>query len=317
MKIFLIIALIVFVASEYQRFDKHQVIRFNITTQEQLEALKTLEESQKVDFWSENYEVSQFDVRVPFEQKQDFQTNFLEKYKISHMILIDDLQKRIEQEMTEMAKFAKYDPQNKKSEEEFFDKYRTYEEHNTWMKAKVAAHPNLAELVTIGKSYEKRDIFGLKIHNKSVQSKGAVLFHGGIHSREWISPSTVSWIANELITKYNSDQVVKSLVDQLEWHIFPVLNVDGYVYTHTTNRMWRKTRRPNAGSSCVGTDPNRNWKYKWNTGGSSSQPCSETFHGPSPFSEPEVKQMAEYGEKLLPKLKGYIDFHAYGQLYMR
>lgn len=25
------------------------------------------------------------------------------------------------------------------------------------------------------------------------------------------------------------------------------------------NRMWRKTRKPNPGSSCVGVDPNRNW----------------------------------------------------------
>lgn len=25
------------------------------------------------------------------------------------------------------------------------------------------------------------------------------------------------------------------------------------------NRMWRKTRKPNPGTSCVGVDPNRNW----------------------------------------------------------
>jgi hypothetical protein len=45
-----------------------------------------------------------------------------------------------------------------------------------------------------------------------------------------------------------------------------VLNVDGYSFTWTNNRMWRKTRRPNQGSSCIGTDPNRNFPYKWNTG---------------------------------------------------
>ncbi len=26
------------------------------------------------------------------------------------------------------------------------------------------------------------------------------------------------------------------------------------------DRMWRKTRKPNPGSSCVGVDPNRNWE---------------------------------------------------------
>jgi len=195
--------------------------------------------------------------------------------------------------------------------------YRTYDQHNSWMRDKVAQHPNLVELVTVGKSFEGRDIFGLKIHNRSSPASSAILLHGGIHAREWISPSTVAWIANELIIKYNTDPIVKRLVDECEWHIFPILNVDGYVYTHTTNRMWRKTRRPNQGSTCIGTDPNRNWSYRWNTGGSSSNPCSETFHGQTPFTEPEVKQMADYGQKLLPKLKAYIDFHAYGQLYMR
>lgn len=29
------------------------------------------------------------------------------------------------------------------------------------------------------------------------------------------------------------------------------------------NRMWRKTRKPNYGTSCIGTDPNRNWSHKW------------------------------------------------------
>jgi len=179
-------------------------------------------------------------------------------------------------------------------------------------------HPDICSLITdFGKSYEGRDIQGLKIGKKPTNSKPAILIHGGIHAREWISPTTVSWIASELLLKYNTDPSVKKLVDDIEWHIFPVLNVDGYVFTHTSNRMWRKTRKPNQGSTCVGTDPNRNWSYKWNTGGSSSAPCSEIFHGAAPFDNPEVKLMSEYGKKLLPRLKGYIDYHAYGQLYMR
>jgi hypothetical protein len=29
------------------------------------------------------------------------------------------------------------------------------------------------------------------------------------------------WIINELITKYNTDPVVKRMVDGVSWHIFP------------------------------------------------------------------------------------------------
>jgi hypothetical protein len=34
---------------------------------------------------------------------------------------------------------------------------------------------------------------------------------------------------------------------------------------------------------------NRNFGYKWLTGGSSTNPCSETFAGPSADSEPETQ----------------------------
>ena len=46
------------------------------------------------------------------------------------------------------------------------------------------------------------------------------------------------------------------------------MNPDGYVYSHTKDRMWRKTRSSDGSFAatvfgCLGTDPNRNWEYKW------------------------------------------------------
>ena len=45
-------------------------------------------------------------------------------------------------------------------------------------------------------------------------------------------------------------------------------------------RLWRKNRNPNysLGSSCIGTDVNRNFDYKWMFSGSSQYPCSGKFH---------------------------------------
>jgi len=36
------------------------------------------------------------------------------------------------------------------------------------------------------------------------------------------------------VLKYSTDRSVKFLVDKLEWIIVPVVNVDGYIYSHTT-----------------------------------------------------------------------------------
>merc|ERR1719367_77553 len=107
---------------------------------------------------------------------------------------------------------------------------------------------------------------------------------GGIHAREWISPATVMWQIKELVEGSgavggeNAD-----LVDNLNWHILPVTNPDGYLYTQTTDRLWRKTRSkyPECPGQCMGVDPNRNWEYEWGTGGSSSNCCSDTSRGPA------------------------------------
>ncbi|XP_011705381.1 PREDICTED: zinc carboxypeptidase-like, partial [Wasmannia auropunctata] len=87
----------------------------------------------------------------------------------------------------------------------------------------------------------------------------------------------------------------------------------GYVYTHTTNRLWRKTRKPYS-FNCYGSDPNRNWGYKWNSGGTSTFPCSETYHGSAPFSEVETKSMSEYIGTIANKIYAYLAFHSYSQL---
>jgi len=104
-------------------------------------------------------------------------------------------------------------------------------------------------------------------------------------------------------------------VDSVEWTLVPIVNADGYEYTFSTNRMWRKNRRLDTKTGCYGVDNNRNWDYKWNTGGSSTNPCDDTYCGPSPFSEPENTALAKYMQSHT-NIEGYIDFHAYSQLWM-
>jgi hypothetical protein len=241
--IILLIALVALACAEYARFDKHQVIRFNLTSDAALETMKNFEGLQKIDIWNEVAGLNQFDVRVPFDSREEFETEFLKKYNIKYDVVISDLQEQLDEEIAAMKARMPYTPESKDSQANFFDKYRTMEEINTWVKHNAETN-KFASLINLGKSFEGRDILGLKIHNKATKAKGSILFHGGIHAREWISPSTVTWIANELMIKGDTDPIIKRLVDNLEFHIFPVLNVDGYTYTHTTNRMWRKTRRP-------------------------------------------------------------------------
>ena len=47
------------------------------------------------------------------------------------------------------------------------------------------------------------------------------------------------YVLKQLVENYKS---YKHLVDGLDWYIMPVINPDGYEYSHTTDRFWRKSR---------------------------------------------------------------------------
>lgn len=113
----------------------------------------------------------------------------------------------------------------------------------------------------------------------------------GIHAREWISTATVLYIINELVE--NRDSLEKEFSD-VDFHIVPLMNPDGYEYSHESERLWRKNRRRSFGAFCMGTDLNRNWAYEWGGPGSSKFPCQEIYAGTGPLSEPETKSVADY-----------------------
>jgi len=69
-----------------------------------------------------------------------------------------------------------------------------------------------------------------------LKSFSVVYPHAGIHAREWISTATVIHIAYTLLSKYNQDPTITHLIDQFDFYILPVFNVDGYVYTWTTGK---------------------------------------------------------------------------------
>ena len=48
--------------------------------------------------------------------------------------------------------------------------------------------------------------------------------------------------------------------------------------------------------------------------GASSHPCDDTYCGPFPESEPEVRAVAKFLRKNKKRFKAYISIHAYAQM---
>lgn len=198
----------------------------------------------------------------------------------------------------------------------FHSKYHKHDEIISFFTSLHEEFPLLMTPFTLpGKTFEERDIIGYKIHGfNATPSTKELFYHGGIHAREWIGPATLTYIAEQLVRGYSVNDEITTLLDSFTLAIIPVLNVDGYIYSHEKDRMWRKNRQPTSVFWCTGTDINRNFDAGWSGPGASGNPCSEAYYGSAAFSAPESKAVSLYIESVKPI--SYIDWHAFSQLFM-
>ena len=128
----------------------------------------------------------------------------------------------------------------------WFLEYKTIAQINDRMAAMIADRPDLVSQVDLGLTLQGRHIYGIRITGPGDGPKPAVFFDGVHHAREWIAAMVPMWIADRFVYGYDTDPYLRALVNGLEIYIVPVVNVDGYVYTWTNDRLWRKNRRQKA-----------------------------------------------------------------------
>ncbi|MCC5822577.1 MAG: M14 family metallocarboxypeptidase [Phycisphaerales bacterium] len=181
-----------------------------------------------------------------------------------------------------------------------------------------ARRPDLVEIFEIGRSWEDRPILAMRITGPRAEAdpcRPAVLLHSLIHAREWITVMVNMWVAETLIAGFDDDPYITDLVNRVEWLFVPVVNPDGYDYTWTDDRFWRKNRRPpDPIFDRMGVDLNRNFGYQWGPGqGQSNYPGSPTYRGPAAFSEPETAALRDL-TLATPQLRAHNDMHSFSEM---
>lgn len=231
----------------------------------------------------------------------------LRDLKIDHVVEANDVQALIDEE-TRVNEAAKAD-----RGAAFHTAYRNLTEIDQFLNEMVALNPAIASRSTIGNSLEGRPIWAIRIAGPNAASNKSFAIICGIHAREWISPATGLWTIDKLITEYGTNQQITDLVNSVNWYIVPTMNPDGYQYTISTDRLWRKNRRNNGGS--FGVDLNRNFSVGWTApeGGNSTTPSSDTYRGTAAFSEPETQVIRDW-VNTLPNLGAFMDIHSFSQL---
>nr|WP_231737564.1 M14 family zinc carboxypeptidase [Mycobacterium sp. IS-1742] len=121
---------------------------------------------------------------------------------------------------------------------------------------------------------------------------------------------------------------VAAILRRFDVIVLPLVNPDGRWVSVTAakgdaeNLLWRKNRRSAVAGPCRGVDINRNYDIAWNyekyydTAAAtrvkaSTQPCAGTFHGPSPHSEPETRNVATLIDA--EKVEVFVDVHMSGR----
>lgn len=201
--------------------------------------------------------------------------------------------------------------------------FHNYAEMVADISATAAANKDIVKMFSIGRSYEGREIWAVKISdNVNVdEDEPEVLFDGLHHAREHLTVEQTLAIMHLLVDNYDSDYRIFDYVDTRETYIIFNLNPDGGEYDILNDfyHYWRKNRQPTPRPPYIGTDMNRNYDYKWDCcGGSSDFEGDQTYHGPFPESAPEVAAYAAFvnsrvinGEQ---QITTAISFHTYTEL---
>ncbi|XP_060623732.2 mast cell carboxypeptidase A-like [Anolis sagrei] len=296
------------------RFDRGKVFRVNLQNANQVNFLKELASKVQLGIWRPDsiHEIvvgTSVDFQVNSEQTSYVQT-MLEQNRTSFEILFHDLQEEIEKQ---------FDGGKHSRTKHSYTRYNNWEKIAAWMERIAKKYPKLVSQIEIGKTYEERTMSLLKVGMESGRKK-AIFMECGVHAREWISPAFCQWFVKQAVTRYGHDKAMTKLLDNLNFYVLPVFNIDGYAWTWNKegDRMWRKNRAKTSDSGCIGVDLNRNFNAAWDSDKESytQEPCGQIYRGPSAESEPETKALTNFLRNHISSLKGYISVHSYSQLLM-
>jgi MYXO-CTERM domain-containing protein len=190
-----------------------------------------------------------------------------------------------------------------------FTEYLDFETFDAYLDELASDVPTRATVEKVGDSLEKRAIRVLTISELPAETSApSMLILGTQHAREWLANHALLCALDTIARNPDERADIAALTQRARVYAIPMTNPDGYVYTWTDDRMWRKNR---AASS--GVDLNRNYGSGWGMEGSGSDPQAEDYRGPNAFSEPESQLVRDFVGSH-PDLKAFLDVHAYGQV---
>ncbi|CAG5004958.1 unnamed protein product [Parnassius apollo] len=295
---FLILSLCcILVSSEKVRYDNFTLYNVQPATERHLQFIKSLHKNWEIlDFWSiPSTIMDHVSVVSPPQSRKEFEQE-LAKRGINYDIVLENIQQAFDEQTQTRSK-------RNIDNGLYWTNYQTIDEIYEWFEYLARNYSNVVSLIHAG-----RNITGVKISRQS--GKRAFIIDGGQVGADWLSPTVVTYIINQLAT--GDDPEARAASEEFDWHIFPILNPDGHQFSQDSVRLWMKNRRPTSGTT-FGVDLAKNWNSQWGVSGGSYNPADSNYIGLGPFSEPETRSVSRYIETIGSNLAGLLSFRAFGQ----
>lgn len=192
-------------------------------------------------------------------------------------------------------------------------RYLDYNDVTSALNTMQSTHPSIVHVIPLGTTYENRTIWGVKISDNVMlqEEEPEILFLGLHEAREIMGTEITMDIVTYLADNYGSDPDVTNWVNTWQIWVVPMLNPDGSAYCWSTDPYWIKNRH-DLGGDVFGVALGHNYPLDWGTCfGSSSDPNSNGYRGPSPGSETEIQSILTLAGS--HKFLAMISYHSFDE----
>lgn len=299
------------------------LVKFSQTTENRLSIIE--ENFPYIDLLESNSLQSTYVFRLRNEDRTSF-ARFLSKFNGIYRRLSNDILKQ------SSKRSKRWVPSENPLDKTYYQHFLSYDQQRDWhnLLENSSSTKKFVRLHTIGQSYENRSLEVVELHTRKFRRRRrrhAVFIDAGMHAREWLSIGVANYIIVQFLREKNTNSKIQEIFRHFDIFVLPMLNPDGYEYSRTKNRLWRKNRSPtshsdfwNGDEGCIGIDLNRNFPYQWDSlPGSSVYPCTDSYRGPEPLSESEIFHTVNFLRRLTyphPKFHAYFNLHAFGRFWL-
>ena len=312
------------------------VLRFNVTTQDEAHVLAEVADNLFLDVWAGTKDW--VDIRIAKDVLPSVVGLLPPSLRTSYTPLMHDLARAVYDTYPDSNNADKINdwagltsshhaqPHLHPPQDLFFHDYQPLSVLYPWLRLLASLFPTHAHLISIGKSAEGRDIHALRIgaqkdylQGHTHDSRQTMVIVAGNHAREWITVSSAAYIAYSLVTRYGHSHYphVTKLLDHFDLVFIPVLNPDGYEYTWTNDRLWRKNRQSTILPYCPGIDIDRSFSFGWDGHADTHYSCNDDYAGMEPLDAVEARTLSDWARNETTNnnvtFVSYLDFHSYSE----